>query len=249
MRSEADKLYDPKFYADIKQGSKASARELVGIVRGLTGCNSVVDVGCGTGEWLSVFQENGVLDILGIDGDYVDRAMLVISQDDFLAHDLKTPLKIDRKFDLAMSVEVAEHLPESSAECFVESLTKLAPVVLFSAAIPHQEGTNHINEQWCDYWVELFAKQKFIVIDCLRSRIWQNENVEWWYKQNLLIFVEESSLSKYPELQNAYVENKMPPRLVHPELLIRYVNKSNGKMVRTALKLQRFLEPLLRRNG
>lgn len=249
MESGNNNLYDREFYTGIRDGSKASAREVVAIVRDLVPCDSVIDVGCGTGSWLSAFQESGTQDILGVDGDYVDRDMLMIPTENFVAHDLKMPLRLDRKFDLAVSVEVAEHLPESSAAGFVASLTQLAPVVLFSAAIPNQEGTHHINEQWGDYWVELFAKKNFVVIDCLRSVIWQNENIEWWYKQNLLVFVEKDSLGKYPELQKVYAENAVPPRLVHPELLIHHVNRSQGKLVRSALKLQRLIAPLVRRNG
>jgi SAM-dependent methyltransferase len=249
MGSGNNNLYGREFYSGIRDGSKASAREVAAIVRDLVPCDSVIDVGCGTGSWLSAFQESGTQDILGVDGDYVDCEMLMIPPEHFVAHDLTKPLRLDRKFDLAVSVEVAEHLPESSAAGFVESLTRLAPVVLFSAAIPNQEGTHHVNEQWCDYWVELFAEKNFVVIDCLRSAIWQNENVEWWYKQNLLVFVEKDSLGKYPELQKVYAENAVPPRLVHPELLMHHVSRSKGKLVRSALKLQRLIEPLIRRNG
>jgi SAM-dependent methyltransferase len=111
----------------------------------------VVDVGCGDGAWLSVFRELGVNHRFGLDGDYVDRRLLQIPQDQFSATDLSLPFRLPCTFDLAVSLEVAEHLPPQSAEDFVDSLTRLAPVVLFSAAIPLQGGTHHLNEQWPDY--------------------------------------------------------------------------------------------------
>ena len=119
---------------------------VVPIVLDLIRPGSVVDVGCGLGEWLATFQEHGVSDILGIDGDYVDRDMLYIPQQDFKTIDLNRPFTLNRTFDLAVCLEVAEHLEAEHANDFVESLTRLAPIILFSAAIPLQSGTNHVNE-------------------------------------------------------------------------------------------------------
>ena len=64
---------------------------------------------------------------------------------------------MNRKFDLVLSLEVAEHLPSECAEAFVESLVNLGPVILFSAAIPYQGGENHVNEQWPEYWVGVLS--------------------------------------------------------------------------------------------
>jgi hypothetical protein len=63
-----------------------------------------------------------------------------------------------RTFDLAICLEVAEHLPPEAAEGFIDSLTRLAPVVLFSAAITFQVGNQHLNGQWPDYWATLFRR-------------------------------------------------------------------------------------------
>jgi len=144
----------------------------------------VVDVGCGDGTWLSVFREQGVIDVLGIDGDYVEPENLQIPVHQFMTWNLTQPVLLNQTFDLAVSLEVAEHLPEESAFGFVDTLVRLSDVVLFSAAIPHQGGTNHINEQWPDYWIALFEAQGYIAIDILRGRIWDNAEVQPWYAQN-----------------------------------------------------------------
>ena len=92
------------------------------------------------------------------------------------------------KWEMILSLEVGEHLPKECAETFVYSLTQLAPVILFSAAIPFQGGTQHVNEQWQDYWVKHFQNKGYVAIDCIRNRVWGNERVEVWYAQNILIF-------------------------------------------------------------
>src|SRR5436309_14636146 len=140
--------YTKEFCKSHTAGSRQSAEAIVPLVFALLKPQSVIDVGCGLGTWLSVFEEFGVKDVFGIDGDHVDRSMLQISNERFTAFDLKKPIQIDRRFDLVVSLEVAEHLPKDCAKTFVHSLTRLGPVILFSAAIPFQGGRAHLNEQW-----------------------------------------------------------------------------------------------------
>src|SRR5207302_6665348 len=102
---------------------------------------------------------------------------------------------LGRSFELAVCLEVAEHLPASASSTLVESLTEHAPVVLFSAAVPHSRGTHHVNEQWPQYWVEHFAKRNYEVVDCFRSRLWQDTSIDWWYAQDILLFVEHARLA------------------------------------------------------
>jgi SAM-dependent methyltransferase len=178
---------------------------------------SIVDVGCGDGTWLSVFRELGVRDVVGLDGDYVDRRLLQIPQDQFRAMDLSSQFGLPRAFDLAVSLEVAEHLPPQSAEGFVDSLTLLAPVVLFSAAIPLQDGTQHLNEQWPDYWAALFKTHDYLPIDCIRGRIWGNEQVEWYYAQNILLFASADRIREDSDLRRGYEKTNLQQlALVHP---------------------------------
>ena len=194
--------YSRKFYAAQQPDSIRSADVIVPIVTELTRPNSVVDVGCGTGAWLSVFKKLGVQDIVGIDGEWIDPNSLHIQPGKFQAADLSRPLRLGRKFDLVISLEVAEHLPASSATTFVDSLANLGPVVLFSAAIPHQGGTRHVNEQWPDYWVRMFESRGFRVIDCIRRRVWNNPEVQWWYAQNTFMFATEAYLLHSPSLRS-----------------------------------------------
>jgi hypothetical protein len=181
-------LYDTNFYSDQQDGSLSSARVVVPLVLSIFDVRSVVDIGCGVGGWLKVFQENGVHDCLGIDGDYVPREMLKISPGCFRAADLTRLEGLGRRFDLACSLEVAEHLPASSASAFVDALVRAAPVILFSAAVPHQGGTDHVNERWQSYWRRMFEARGYAAVDCVRPRIVGNGKVDPWYRQNIVIY-------------------------------------------------------------
>ena len=232
--------YTEKFFAELRDGVARSAGIVVPLVLDLVPVRSVVDVGCGEGAWLAEFQRLGVNDILGVDGDYVGRKALRIAPADFRAMDLSEPVVLDRTFDLAISLEVAEHLDAGLAEQFVESLTRLASVVLFSAAVPFQGGVHHVNEQWPDVWVALFEKFGFVAIDCIRRRIWENTDVEWWYAQNTILFVRTDVLEGIPALKREFDGTRDGQiRLVHPRNYtdaLRPVDPPDWR-VRTAARL------------
>lgn len=210
--------YDDDYYRNRQAGVTRSAGVIVPMVVEWVRPASVIDVGCGIGGWLAAFGQHGVREVLGVDGAHVDRTKLVIPEDRFLPRDLAQPLRLGRRFDLVVSLEVAEHLPEPSAGAFVESLTSLGPVVLFSAAIPLQGGRGHVNEQWPRYWAALFERRGYAAVDCLRRRVWDNEDVQWWYAQNTLLYVREDRLAASAALKRELEAAPPPPlSLVHPK--------------------------------
>src|SRR5688572_3838294 len=108
--------YTAEFFNTQKAAVRRSANVVVPLVITALAPRSVVDVGCGNGTWLATFHEKGVTDVLGVDGEYVDRDELDIPGGQFLPFDLTKRLELDRQFDLVMSLEVAEHLPWSCAD-------------------------------------------------------------------------------------------------------------------------------------
>jgi SAM-dependent methyltransferase len=223
--------YDSKFYRKQMDGSHRSALAIAPIVLELAPeTRSIVDIGCGVGTFLEVFEAQGIADYLGVDGPHVDPAQLRIYQDRFHPSDLALPLKSLRRFDLAVSLEVAEHLPASRARSFVEDLTHLSDVVLFSAAIPGQGGTHHVNEQWQDYWADEFARAGYLAFDAIRPRIWADESVEAWYAQNTILYVNPAGLDRVPALDRP---SPLPSlRVVHPRLWT--APPGPAKLLRTA---------------
>lgn len=192
--------YQPEFFAGFSEGSRASARVVLPLVRSWLNPASVVDVGCGTGGWLAVWRELGIENVRGIDGDYVRREQLEIPRAQFTTANVAAPISINERFDLAMCLEVAEHLPPAAGPTLVASLASLADAVLFSAAVPGQGGTGHVHERWPDYWCGLFATHGFTTVDAVRPVVWTDERVSWWYRQNALLFVRAQRLAACPEL-------------------------------------------------
>ena len=108
--------YSREFYEWVDRSSTAAARVVVPLVLQLVPVTSVIDVGCGTGGWLRAFADRGVSDLLGLDSQRVPLDLMELDREQFRAVDLTEPLTVERHFDLAVSLEVAEHLPEASAE-------------------------------------------------------------------------------------------------------------------------------------
>jgi hypothetical protein len=211
-------IYDEAFYRSIGDEGVVTANEVVPLVVGLLGpIERVLDLGCGVGSWLSVFKEHGARHVHGVDGEYVPREQLRIRPDEFEPADLSAGYLATKPYDLAMSLEVAEHLPATSATNFVGSLTAAAPAVLFSAAIPGQGGTGHVNEQWPDYWAALFAEQGYLPIDVVRPAIWSTPGVSSCIAQNTLLYVRASIIEHSPALTEARAATRdQQLSLVHP---------------------------------
>jgi 2-polyprenyl-3-methyl-5-hydroxy-6-metoxy-1,4-benzoquinol methylase len=188
MRPGTSRLYDEAFFSRHTEETVQSARIIVPHVLRKVRPRKVVDVGCALGAWLKVFAEHGAEVIQGLDGQYVDSSKLLIGQDNFtpvnLVETIRSDIhpimeKADGRYDLAVCLEVAEHLPESAAADLVRMLTTLAPIVLFSAAVPGQGGIGHINEQWPQYWKQRFEEHGFEQVDGIRRHIWNDRGVHW----------------------------------------------------------------------
>lgn len=230
MSGDYNPGYDHAFYDDLENTALPSARRIVPMLRDWFPIRSAVDAGCGDASWLSVIAETGADRVLGLDGPWVDAAQLKIDADCFRRCRIDEALDTGGAdpFDLAISLEVAEHLPPDRAPGFVAELCALAPVVLFSAAIPDQGGHHHVNEQWPAYWADLFAAQGYRAVDALRIKVWNDADVCWWYKQNILLFASERALRDNPGLAAAAEASpNPPPSLVHPDVFAQAVRQAN----------------------
>jgi len=217
---ESAAYFDTAYFSWQGDSAERSARTVVPYVVERFQPKSVVDVGCGSGGWLKVFREHGVADLLGVDGPYVQPDALRIQPHEFLGRDLREPLRLDREFDLAISLEAAHYVADEQASTLVESIAALAPAVLFGAAVPHQPGGPGRNRRWPAWWAALFAKHGFRAEDWLRPLVWGDERVDWWYAQNTILYLRDGGLSE-------------PIRaLVHPGLLAEVADAGETRPLR-----------------
>lgn len=218
--------YDAGFFVSIEDTATLSAQIVVPIILGLVRPSSVVDIGGGKGDWSAVFAEFGIVDSVCVDGAYVDRTTLKIAPERFIEADVSKPLYVDRRFDLAVCLEVAEHLVPEAAEVLIDSLTRHADAVLFSAAIPFQGGTNHINLQWPTYWAAKFATRGYRCFDAIRRLIWNNDAVAAWYKQNSFLYLNSKAIERLgPSSTLLDTEAPEPHALVHPDIYMFTVTR------------------------
>jgi len=185
--------YSREFHRAILGESAQGANGIWPVVLAVTGApTSVVDFGCGLGTWLAVLQRLVPgCEVTGVDHPGVTQADLLIPRDRFVPSDLQRAIDLERKFDLCMSIEVAEHLPPDAARQFVQSLTRHSDRILFSAAMPGQGGHLHVNEQWPSYWAKLFADQGYRCFDFIRPQVWTEASIPIWYRQNILFFAKQ----------------------------------------------------------
>jgi hypothetical protein len=204
-------VYGADFYDYINPGSRLSAKVVVPLVRSVVSVETVLDVGAGQGAWAAEWLAQGAGEVIAVDGHYAGAGQLLIPEASFVAHDLSTPLDLGRRFDLVQSLEVAEHIPEAHADCLVDTLVAHGDVVLFSAAVPHQGGEHHVNEQLPEYWRRKFDARGYAAFDWLRPQLRDRVEVAPWYRFNTVLYANDRGLQRLAqEVLTARVSDGTP---------------------------------------
>ena len=197
-----------KYSHNRKVHNLSSPEQIVPVIYDVIKPKSFVDIGGGIGNFTYIFDKLSVKDFNIIDGDWVDKNLLYVDRSKFITHNLEKPLSLDKRFDLAFCIEVAEHIGDKYSDILVSNIVGLSDLIVFSAAIPGQGGQNHVNEQNIDYWIDKFKKHNYTFYDVLRPIFWNNKKIEYWYRQN--IFLVSNEKIKIDSILEKFKKNKSP---------------------------------------
>ena len=217
--------YDESFYATFRPRSLQSAKLILGLLTRHFVIRSVVDFGAGTGALSEAAHLAGAAVAVGIEGQWLEQSRLRFAGAEYRYQDLNSVIDLDRCFDLAISVEVAEHLHPSRGPTFIDDLCRASEQILFAAALPRQGGDGHINCRPHSYWVEEFRRNGYVCLDAVRPHVWYDPRVEPWHAQNCFLFAKSGSL----------LARTLPPAVLldvyHPLMVNHHVQSDheNGK--------------------
>lgn len=216
-----DVTYDAEFFNVQARQSEPAAALIAIVIQVVINAKSVVDIGGGVGAFAAAFAYNGAEDHLVVDGDYVDRGQLLVPPERFVAADLTQPLDLGRRFDVALCLEVAEHLPEDTADVLLDTLERHSDVIVFSAAVPGQTGSHHVNEKPQSWWHLKFRERGFKAFDLVRPALWHDDRVAWWYLQNTLVYARGAVAQSLGPEANGLIDALHPRFLQFREELAR----------------------------
>lgn len=199
-----DDIYDSWFYEYSDERMMRSVDAVADSIITFFKPSTVIDVGCGSGALLSYLHSHSI----NVEGLEYSEAALDLCRSRGLnvtKFDLeKDAIVKPKRFDLVVSTEVAEHLPESCADRYVDLLCNISDKVLITAATPGQGGTDHVNEQPHEYWIEKFRARKFAYDHGLSEKFksnWKEKGTAWWYYRNVMVFRRTSAeLDSCPRL-------------------------------------------------
>ena len=224
---ELKNIYDEKFWG-VRRGNwnYRSAQVILPMIFEYYRPNSIIDIGCGIGTWLSAALELGIENLQGIDCNEISEDFLLVPRKYISIDDLETHENINnKKYDLAISVEVAEHLDNSVSEHFVETLTNYSKVIIFSAGIPYQEGTHHINCQPPQFWYDLFNKFGYVCFDFRNELMNMWEKINPCYAQNILLYVHKDLIHIF---EKRFIITDRPIFYYHPHYVDAIIRIDNG---------------------
>lgn len=188
--NELSQIYTEEFFDFAIHSERETALGFAEVLINHFKPGSVIDVGCGCGEYLKAFVDFGIKDVKGYDGSTAAIKKSLISEK-IEIFDLRFPLLLNRRYDLCLCIEVAEHIENIYSGLLVQTLVGLSDTIFFTAATPNQGGHHHVNEQPHQFWINLFQKKGYIFDEELTHQIrmeLEARNIIWWVTKNLMIF-------------------------------------------------------------
>lgn len=212
--------YAHDLYRDHDAATRHSAQTVLALTLDmLPPVHSVVEFGCGVGTWLAAAKSLGVEHVLGYEGDGPDDGHLLVEADEFRRIDFATATPLSSaRHDLALSLDVAQHLPHAAVAPFIAALCGATDFVIFSAAAPGRGDTGPINKTWPAYWTDLFAEHDFAALDPFHEQNGYDGGIKSTYCKNTLLLVKRARLT---EVQTQSADTDRHSQCVQPAILPR----------------------------
>ena len=168
-----NEIYEDWYFRDNIADSLPMAKYIAPKIVEYLGVESVLDVGCATGHWLSCYESAG-LEINGIEGTTNSIPHCLVDESKVTIHDLRDPFDKTYNVDLVTSIEVAEHIEPEFADTYVDTLTKHnAQYIMMTAAPPGQGGHGHFNLQFKPYWIEKLQSKGYELFPEFEDKLYE----------------------------------------------------------------------------
>jgi SAM-dependent methyltransferase len=158
-------------------------QETLDIILAEANPQSILDIGCGTGQSLDYFIQKGI-DAWGIENSSM-AIKLSLNPKKIFKYNLNKKVDLKRRFDLVWSFEVIEHIHPDYEANFLKTLTKHSDLVILSAAQPHQGGFGHFNEQPQEYWIDKFQELGYTFNKPFSEKL---QNCGALFSENMMVF-------------------------------------------------------------
>lgn len=199
----ASKLPDFWVFGDIEK-RKANAHKVLKPVFNILGVPaSLLDIGGGAGSWCATAKDLGVQRVCLVDACPPNQVIPELSHDEQVQANLEAGIPNMGRFDLAICIEVIEHLTDDAANRLIGQMASCTNFVLFSAAIPGQGGIGHISERFHDYWHAKFSLFQFETYDVVRPMLISSSDIASIHRQNLFLYAKKGcahSLADLPQI-------------------------------------------------
>lgn len=186
-------IYDKGFFEFNQKEGLSMAEWFIPLLIKQFNPTSLADVGCGTGHYLKVAKNMGIKEIFGIEGSDSAFEQMLVGKEYVRQGDLRDKIGGLKKYDLVISIEVAEHIDEEYVDNYLFNLSSLSNRILMTAAPPGQGGTAHVNEKPHSWWIEKFKNIQYEFdkqsTDLFRKGVAQAIGFKTdWFEPNIMVF-------------------------------------------------------------